>query len=184
MQKQKRWQFVLILAVTALTIYNILPTIFFYTKPLNSPINESRGNKISIDIIHRMNKLEQDSIQWIKSFCNLLQVKPKAIEIDPNDPGIIKVSFAETNHAQTFAHFLPRAGSLIPFVPAQLSLYGDDTQTASKLVKVQRKIPVGAPRDLRFARAVPGHPDREPCRAHAALVCAIAGCCRDDHLGG
>ena len=35
MEKQKRWQFYLIIAVLVLTLYNILPTIFFYSKPLN-----------------------------------------------------------------------------------------------------------------------------------------------------
>ncbi len=93
MQKQKRWQFALILAVTALTIYNILPTVFFYTKPLDSPVNESRGNQISIDIVNRINSLETESVKWIHSFCNLLQVKPQSVQIDSQDPEIIAVSF-------------------------------------------------------------------------------------------
>ena len=30
MEKQKRWQLVLILTVLLLTLYNILPTVFYY----------------------------------------------------------------------------------------------------------------------------------------------------------
>jgi SecD/SecF fusion protein len=142
MQKQKRWQLVLILAVTALTIYNILPTVFFYTKPLNSPVNEARGNQISVDITNRINSLESESTKWIQSFCRLLQVKPQSVEIDPQDPGIISVSFQSATQAKTFSHFLPRAGALIPFTPSQLTLYGDAQDATSKTVKVQRKIPV------------------------------------------
>ena len=39
MDKQKKWQSFLILAVIALTLYNILPTLFYYCKPLKNPMN-------------------------------------------------------------------------------------------------------------------------------------------------
>ena len=126
MQKQKRWQLILILAVTVLTIYNILPTVFFYTKPLNAPINEPRGNQIAIDIANRINSLEGESIEWIHSFCRLLQVKPQSVQVDSTDPETIAVVFQSGSQAQTFRQFLPRAGALIPFVPSQLSLYGEE----------------------------------------------------------
>ena len=139
MQKQKRWQFVLILAVTALTIYNILPTIFYYTKPLSASIDKSRGDKIAVDIVKRINSLEEDSLKWVDSFCDLLQLKTQSIELDPKDPEIISISFQNPSHANVFKDLLPRAGALIPFTPAQLSLYGNDG-TENKTVKVQRKI--------------------------------------------
>ncbi len=142
MQKQKRWQFILILAVTALTIYNILPTVFFYSKPLNSSVNESRGNQVSIDITNRINSLETDSVKWVHSFCRLLQIKPQSVLIDPQDPGILEVSFQNGSQAKTFSQFLPRAGALIPFTPSQLTLYGTPEDVTSKTVKLQRKIPV------------------------------------------
>ncbi|MBX9923087.1 MAG: protein translocase subunit SecD [Rhabdochlamydiaceae bacterium] len=141
MQKQKRWQWILILAVTVLTIYNILPTIFFYTKPLKSPIYESRGNQIAIDVAKRINSLEEESLQWIRSFCKLLQVKPQSIQLSPQDPGIVLVTFQNSDQAKTFRHFLPRAGALIPFIPAQLSLYGETENTENKIVQVQRNVP-------------------------------------------
>lgn len=142
MQKQKRWQFALILAVTALTVYNILPTVFFYTKPLDSPVNESRGNQVSVDIVNRINSLEGQSIEWIHSFCRLLQVKPQSVQLDPQDPEIIVISFQNGSQAKTFRDYLPRAGALIPFTPSQLTLYGEHDSTESKTVKIQRKIPV------------------------------------------
>lgn len=139
MQKQKRWQFILILAVTALTIYNILPTVFYYTKPLSTPIDEPRGNKIAVNIAKRINSLESESIKWVGSFCNLLQLKTQSIVLDPKDPNIISVTFQNSSHAKVFKELLPRAGALIPFTPAQLSLYGYD-ETENKTVTLQRKI--------------------------------------------
>ena len=46
MDKQKKWPLVLILSVVALTIYNILPTIFYYAQPLKSAVCEEEGMKV------------------------------------------------------------------------------------------------------------------------------------------
>lgn len=139
MEKQKRWQLFLMIAVMALTLYNILPTVFFYSKPLKKPIDDKRAESVSQEITTRVNDLEKDSVEWIQSFCNLLNIKPVAVAIEA-DPQLIKVGFKEVEDAQKFRKFLPRAGSLVGFVPAQLGLYDDDL--ASKTVLVQRRIPI------------------------------------------
>ena len=73
MEKPKRWQLFLIAAVVFLTVYNILPTVFFYTKPLASSIDQKRAEKIETDIAVRVNSLENESLSWLESFCNLLK---------------------------------------------------------------------------------------------------------------
>lgn len=142
MHKTKRWQFLLMLAVTLLTLYNILPTVFFYTKPLGTSINEPKANKISIDIAQRINTLESESISWVKSFCNLLQIKPKEIKLDEENPQNIRISFTTPTDSAVFKKYLPRAGALIPFVPSQLSLYGTSSEIEDKTVILQRNIGV------------------------------------------
>lgn len=122
MEKQKRWQFYLILAVIILTLYNILPTVFFYTKPLSKPVDEPMANEIAFDITHRVNALEEDSVAWLESFCKLIGVKPASINLKPNDPRIIEVAFSSPKDAAQFKRLMPRAGALIPFIPAQLEL--------------------------------------------------------------
>ncbi len=138
MEKQKRWQLFLIIAVIFLTVYNILPTVFFYSKPLKKPIDEKRSATISETIGSRVNSLESDSISWLKSYCHLVNVKPQNITFDQKQPEFISLSFKDTKDAKTFKDHFARAGALIPFVPAQLSLYN----STDKTVVVQRKIPV------------------------------------------
>ncbi|MES2344321.1 MAG: protein translocase subunit SecD [Chlamydiota bacterium] len=142
MEKQKRWQFFLILAVAALTIYNILPTVFYYSKPLKSPIDKEKSQTISIQIIERVNSLETESVNWLNSFCDLLNLKPLAINFDKTNAAFITLSFKNEEDAQKFRSYLPRAGALIPFVPAQLSLYHVGENTSSKNVVIQRQIPL------------------------------------------
>ncbi len=138
MEKQKRWQFFLILAVIFLTVYNILPTVFFYSKPLKSPIDEKRSVVISEAIADRVNSLETDSISWLKSYCRLLNIKPQNMTFDQKHPEFITLSFKEAKEVKTFREHIQRAGALIPFVPAQLTLY----DSADKTIVLQRKIPV------------------------------------------
>lgn len=142
MEKQKRWQFVLIIAVILLTVYNILPTIFYYSKPLSAPIDASRANKIAMTIAERTNSLEEQSVEWLGSFCDLLSLKPASIVLDPAHPQFVSVNFKNTKDAERFRSYLPRAGSIIPFVPAQLSVYQRPNENSEKNVVVQRKIPL------------------------------------------
>jgi SecD/SecF fusion protein len=140
MERPKRWQLFLIAAVIFLTVYNILPTVFFYSKPLKSPIDQKRAEQISGEIAVRVNQLEGESIAWLESFCKLLKIKPLSISLDASNPQFAQVKFKDQGEAQKFRRYLPRAGSLIGFVPAQLDVY--DRDLTSKTVIVQRRIPV------------------------------------------
>jgi SecD/SecF fusion protein len=142
MQKKKRWHLVLILAVAALTVYNILPTVFFYTKPLSSSIDEPKAVEISAQVAKRINALEPQALAWIDSFCDLLHIKPSSITQDKNNQEFISVAFSSAQDASILRKYLPRAGALIPFTPSQLSLYGDAEDGEDTVVKIKRNIPV------------------------------------------
>ncbi len=141
MDKQKRWQFYLILAVCILTLYNILPTIFYYTKPLGSPIDDSRAMGVAKEVVERVNVLEEDAKDWLYSFAKLLGVKPQSIELESNDPRLVRVTFANGQEAAKFSSMLTRAGARIPFAPAQLRLY-EPIEKNPNVVWVARQIDV------------------------------------------
>jgi SecD/SecF fusion protein len=140
MEKQKRWQFYLIIAVLALTLYNILPTLFYYSKPLGAPIDAQRAEGVASTVVERVNSLEKESEDWLYSFSHLLGVKPTSVKMDPTNTALIEVVFNNEQDAALFKRFLPRAGALIPFVPAQLQLSPDSEQEQSNVVWVQRNI--------------------------------------------
>ena len=142
MQKRKRWQFILILVVIALTLYNILPTIFFYTKPLKEPIGKKSALNIAFDSAKRVNKLEEGSISWLSSYCKMLKLKPISIQVDKTNPSHVKVAFNKNDDANELRKYLPRAGSLIPFIPAQLFVIKEKDSDQQKNVVIQRQIPI------------------------------------------
>lgn len=133
MEKQKPWQLYLIIAVIVLTLYNILPTIFYYSKPLKEPIDATRSEQVAKEAVERVASLESDSTGWLESFCKLLGIKPAAIALNEKDPRLFTVTFQNASDAGVFKRFLPRAGTLIPFVPAQLELYSEQPENQNEV---------------------------------------------------
>lgn len=135
----RKWHFGCILAVIALTLYNIAPTIFYYSKPLQAKVKEADALLIAKSIGERVNHLEKESTEWVQSFCDLLSIHPKDIFLSKENPQWISVSFKSSADAKKFRNFLPKAGSNIPFAPASLHINPicDDEQT----VLIQRMIP-------------------------------------------
>lgn len=142
MEKRKRWQLVLILAVVFLTIYNILPTIFYYSKPLKKPIGPAEAERVASDIVERVNSLEGFTVSWLKAQSKNLGLKPVEITLDKDDPRLARVVFRKPEEADFFAKTLYRAGALIPFVPAQLSPDPTSTKEGNATVVVQRRVGV------------------------------------------
>lgn len=148
MKKKTRWQLTLIVSVLLLTLYNILPTLLFYTKPLNKPIDTADSTKVITSIMKRVNSLQEDSIAWIGSFNKLINIEAKSIQNVHKSPRLIKIEFNSPKDAELFKNLLPRAGSLIPFYPSTLSLSEEtpdklsNEENATSVVYVQRKIPV------------------------------------------
>ncbi|MBF5058712.1 protein translocase subunit SecD [Candidatus Neptunochlamydia vexilliferae] len=142
MKKQKRWQFALIAVVVILTIYNILPTISFYARPLKSPIGEKEATTVAKGAMERVNALEDEALSWIKSYNKLLKLNATSVTLDADNPQLIHVEYGTVEDANAMRNRLPRAGALIPFIPAQLALVPHEKETESSTVTIQRNIPI------------------------------------------
>lgn len=145
MQNRNRWQWVIIFVTVLLTFYNILPTFFYYTKPLKQEVGEKRAEEVALSIAQRVNHLQTDAKDWLDSFCKLLKISPNSISTSAANPKQIALEFACKEDAKKLRKYLPRSGSLIPFVPAQLSLSTQEMDPASKKVLVERQIPILLP---------------------------------------
>ena len=156
MEKLKRWHLILIVTVIFLTIYNVLPTVIYYSKPLSKPIEEKQALQIGSQALSRITELEKDSIDWLNSFSKNLDIKPKSIELVENSPQLIELTFQRPEDAKKFKTFLPRAGALISFVPAQLSIASDANDSPNKVL-VERKINFSPKEDniAKYMRYVP-----------------------------
>lgn len=145
---QKRKALFVILAVTALTLYNILPTLFFYGNNLNAPITKSKALQESRKIANRVNNIEKESKDWIYSYCKLLKVSPSKIIFKKKTPELMSVSFPTEKQARTFKTHMQRAGNLIPFFPNRIvplevnSTRVNTDLVDNKVVVLKREVPV------------------------------------------
>ena len=75
-------------------------------------------------------------------FAKNIGIKPLSVQsLNPQEPQFVKLTFKTAQDAfRCSANYLPRAGSLIPFVASQLSLYDDEL--GSKTVVVERHVPI------------------------------------------
>ncbi|NGX51090.1 MAG: hypothetical protein K1060chlam2_00947 [Chlamydiae bacterium] len=142
MERQKRWQFVLITLVVLLTVYNILPTILFYTKPLKHPIDAKRAETVATAAVTRINSLEEEAVSWLKSYNKLLGIKDSTLTLDRDNPQLVHIKYTSALDAEKMRSHLPRSGSLIPFVPAQLAPIKAGESQDPTLVTIQRNIPI------------------------------------------
>ena len=97
-------------------------------------------NKLLLRSSIESTRLEVESKEWLASFCRLLGIKPTSIDLVTTNTGLIQVSFKNEQDAALFKRFLPRAGALIPFVPAQLELSPESASNDNTNVFVQRNI--------------------------------------------
>ena len=137
MKKSTNWQIWLILTVILLTVYNIAPTLFFYLQPLKAQIDAPRGAEIASHIVKRTQDLEEDAIDWLRSYCDLLHISPSSIQ---SEGQVIRIQCAQAKDAAALRHHLQRAGNLISTPTAQLSPL-PASRADSKAVVVLRKIP-------------------------------------------
>lgn len=143
MEKQKRWQLFTIIFVILLTIYNILPTVFYYSGNLKDPINEKTAYRISEDIIQRINDLETFSVEWLEAFCKHLNVKAKSISLLQSDPRLLKAVFFDKDEMEVFKKFFSKAGELISFPPARLQISSfQPEENDENAVFIERQIDV------------------------------------------
>ncbi|MEL7431715.1 MAG: protein translocase subunit SecD [Chlamydiota bacterium] len=113
MKTVKRWHIFLILFVATLTIYNILPTIFYYSQPLQKPIDQEKALHVSKEIFSRIDQVDQDTRSWIHSFCTSLGFSPKSLEVDQNFPAKLRILFYQEEEAEAFRKSFPQANASI-----------------------------------------------------------------------
>ncbi|MCH9631841.1 MAG: Protein translocase subunit SecD [Chlamydiae bacterium] len=146
MEKLKKGHLILIVAVVVLTIYNVLPTLIYYSKPLSKSISEKQAYQIAQQATDRVDSMQKESVDWLTSFTKHLGLKPKSIQPLEKSPQLIEISFFRPDQAKKFRSLLPRAGAMIPFAPAQLSLAPGINDNPTKVI-VERKIGFSAKKE-------------------------------------
>jgi len=137
--KRKKWHYILIFAVTLLTLFNVLPTVIYYAKPLDRPIGSAGALEIAKSAAQRIKQTRADSLEFAKAALRLADVKPTEIKSDL-PKGDIEVHFKEKADAWKFAATLQRASGAHPFAPVRPVISGVDEKDKVTTVRLSRPV--------------------------------------------
>jgi SecD/SecF fusion protein len=143
MEKQKRWQFWIIVTVLTWTLINIFPTIFYYSKPLKEAIHEKQALTIGHEALDRVQSLEEEAISWVTSYAKQLGVQLKKVSFDQENKATLIAEFNSAKEADLFRKYGTKAGSLIGFAPAKLSILSFSADP--KTVVIERQVNTSIP---------------------------------------
>lgn len=110
MEKKQQWRLVVILLVLSFALYNVLPTVLYYTKPLSSPIDEKRAELIAKDVAERLEGNNQAILDRLKSFADQAGISFSKISIDEKDPSTIVCSISSKEDLAKVQSYLPYLG--------------------------------------------------------------------------
>lgn len=140
--KRKRWQPLLILAVLLVTLYNVLPTVIYYSKPLSQPIDSSQALAIQQEIVERLRFVEQDSQEWIKAYTSYISTPVQSLSTHPDDSQKFVATFYNSTAAERFKMLLPAAGARILFPPMRLTTAAHQPFASPNTVYIERLLPI------------------------------------------
>ncbi len=136
MQKRKKGALFLILGVLFVSLYQILPTLLYYQKPLKKPLEASYAPKLVSNIEKRIEKQEKETLAWVQSYCSLLKLSPLSISYDPDTSQLIHIVFPEEKQAKKLKKYFPLAARNIEESYKALSL--KESSDSTKKVTIQR----------------------------------------------
>ena len=130
MNRRSHWQIWVTALVFVITVSQVLPTIFYYSKPLERNVGTTQAHQISRKLVERAQSLEKETLDWLTAQCLRLKVRPKAIRWNQDNPQFIYLECQKEEDAEILRAVLPSAGASVPFEPGQLrvlnSLPGED----------------------------------------------------------
>lgn len=135
---RKKWKLAVILGALSLTLYHVLPTVFYYSHGVESPIDARRAGHVARSITERLQKETNSSNEWVKSFAKLSPTKGKISE-DVTAPNEISFNFKEIEEARVFAYHAMLAGANYPFEPMRLGVKDVDLTSQGAKVTLFRR---------------------------------------------
>jgi SecD/SecF fusion protein len=118
---RKKWKLSIVLGALALTLYHVLPTVFYYSHGVDSPIDARKASYVARSITGRLRHEAQFSDEWAKSFVKLLPASAKVTH-EITSPNEICFKFKEIEQARIFAYQATLAGASYPFEPMRLGV--------------------------------------------------------------
>ena len=130
MEKRKKWHFYLILSVLVFALYNIIPTIIYYSRPLYKVIDSKEAYNIAHKVVSQVEKDKEFLLEEINKIISCLKLSPTSIRFLGQSKSMVEVSFSSEEEAENLATSLIYGEKT--FVGSSLPLFLDNVYINEK----------------------------------------------------
>ncbi|AGW38605.1 bifunctional preprotein translocase subunit SecD/SecF [Chlamydia pecorum W73] len=135
MKSNVRRNFSIIICVFSLALYYVLPTCFYYMRPLQKPIDHKEATHIIKQFVKQSSKACREVRTRISAVLSSLNIKAK-IEPHAKTQGVFDVHFRNIEDAQVFIANLAHGEPSVPIKSAKLYVLGHDSRVDTAVVQV------------------------------------------------
>lgn len=120
---------ILVTSALCFTLYNTLPSVFFYSKPISSYPSKNDTATILEEWNDTLVKNEEEIKNWLKAYSKGLNIN--LIKISPleNSRKTLILDFSSSNEAALFEKYFSKASSHLPYKNLKLYIAAKDDST-------------------------------------------------------
>lgn len=122
MEKRKKWHFYLIFCVLFFALYNVIPTVIYYSKPLHKVIDSKEASNIASKITKRVEQDKEFLLKEVNKIISCLKLSPKSIRFLGESKGIVEVELASLKETESLVNSLINGEKTLPSGSSSLFL--------------------------------------------------------------
>lgn len=134
MTQFNKWRIWTVFFVLFFAVIQVLPTIIYYSKPLNKSLSRSNSDNVASDLINRADDVDTETLKWVKQLCTDGTGSSLKVYLDPYDFKQIIVQAQSSEQAQQLRNLLSNAGASLPFGPSQVFAITEPKKTDNKVI--------------------------------------------------
>ena len=146
-----KWKKIFTCSVLAFTLYNLLPSVFYYSKPLSDPISFKQASEVLNDWERASLAHEKEISDWITQLSYRLNIPSVTIHKLKECPRTLSLEFSSAEEAALFEKNFPEAIANAPYKNYKMQIASSEDKTVYLVKKFPS--PISIKKDTQYLQA-------------------------------
>ncbi len=146
-----KWKKIFTCSVFAFTLYNLLPSVFYYSKPLSDPISFKQASEVLNDWEKASSSHEKETSDWITQLGYRLNIPSITIQNLKDCPRTLSLEFSNVDEAALFEKKFPEAIANAPYKNYKMQIAASEDKTLYLVKKFPS--PISIKKDTLYIQA-------------------------------
>lgn len=117
-----KWKKIFLASTLCITLYNTLPSAFYYSRQLDKPLSKQESKKMLSSWNETLAQHNKDIYEWLVSFTHALKLDHVSISAVTHSQRCLKIEFKNQKDSETFEKYFAKAIEHLPYKEYQLEL--------------------------------------------------------------